>query len=248
MPTTLHLQHRVQTQATPTERSMQIAAMFGLSLDAQHEHTIIPPIELTLTPGEIVFITGVSGGGKSTLLRLIKDQLQQSTPIERSMGSGVSACRPAVIDADAMPALLDVALVDVFAQSEMGLQPSASPAGLDAACRWLSMAGLNDAAVMLRTPSQLSVGQRYRLQLAQAIAAAERNKAAWSVMLVDEFASSLDRTTAQALAASTRKWVRRSNICLVAATAHDDLLESLSPEVLIDFTPGGFCEVHRRGE
>ena len=248
--TTLKLQHHVETMAEPTERTLQVAVMFGLSLDATHRHTIIPPIEVPLAPGQIVFITGVSGGGKSTLLRLIKKQLIADSGLDND--KPVSHRPPELICADALPPLPESALVEALARPEVAqIKPGKpgqanKPADLDQVCHWLSQAGLNDAAVMLRTPSQLSVGQRHRLQLAQAIAVAHRADADWSVLLADEFASSLDRTTAHALARSTRKWVTRSNICLVAATAHDDLLEPLSPDVLVELSPGGQCEIHTR--
>jgi len=92
----------------------------------------------------------------------------------------------------------------------------------------------------------LSEGQRHRLRLAQAIAVAERRPEPWSVLLADEFGSSLDRTTAEAMARGVRRWVARSRVCLVAATAHDDLLEPLGPDVLVEVAPGGGCRVYSR--
>lgn len=238
MSLTLQLQHSVTSQADPTERAMRIAVMFGLSLDDRQRHTIVPPIELDLIPGQVVFITGVSGGGKSTLLRLIDEA------VTRHPGKG-----PGVIWSDRLPPLSEQALVDALAVPEA--EPDEhSPAPLDMVCRWLSLAGLNDAAVMLRRPSALSVGQRHRLRMAQAIAVAERraeHKATpWTVLLADEFGSTLDRTTATAMARSIRKWLTKTKICLVVATAHDDLLEPLSPDVLVEVSPGGRCDVHRR--
>lgn len=239
MSITVDLQKTIQTQASPTARTMEVAVMFGLSLDGTYDHTIIPPIQLTLTPGEIVFVTGVSGGGKSTLLKLISHAIaskQTATPAQA----------PALVWSDELPALSDDALVDALARPESASDAKTPPATLKQVCHWLSLAGLNDAAVMLRKPEQLSEGQRHRLRLAQAMAVAERRPEAWSVLLVDEFGSTLDRITATALARSIRRWVRRSNVCLVAATTHDDLLEPLAPDVLVEVAPGGQCHVHRR--
>lgn len=239
MHATFHLQHSVTTQAQATPRTAQIAAMFGLGLDQTHRHTIVPRITLRLMPGQIVFATGVSGGGKSTLLRLIE------RAFETNELHSETADHPALVAADRLPPLEDVALVDALARPE-GPTRLGPPAELDRVCHWLSRAGLNDAAVMLRRPGELSVGQRHRLQLAQAIAIAERQQAPWTVLLVDEFGSTLDRTTARALARSTRRWVGRSRICLVAATAHDDLLEPLDPDALVEVQPGGVRHVHTR--
>lgn len=237
---TLQLQHDVQSRATPTERAMQVAVMFGLSLDGTQTHTIIPPTELTLAPGRVVFVTGTSGGGKSTLLRLINEAITRHPASE-------TAQPPALIHADRLPALPSQALVDALTHPEADPDAATSPAPLEQVCHWLSLAGLNDAAVMLRTPNQLSEGQRHRLKLAQAMAVAQRRTEPWSVLLIDEFGSTLDRATAFALARGVRRWVTKTQVCLIAATTHDDLLEPLAPDVLIEVAPGGMCEVHRRG-
>ena len=92
----------------------------------------------------------------------------------------------------------------------------------------------------------LSAKCHSRLRLAQALAVAERRPEPWSVLLADEFGSTLDRTTASVIAGSVRRWVRRSRVCFVAATAHDDLLEPLDPDVLVEVEPAGRCAVHHR--
>ena len=168
MPITLELQHHIQARAEPTPRALEIAVMFGLSLDGTHEQVIIPPVEITLSPGQIVFITGVSGGGKSTLLRLLGQAL-----LSKAEGE-VDTSAPSLVWSDRLPALPDLALVDALAQPAVEQSTQAEPAALDRVCHWLSQAGLNDAAVMLRRPNELSEGQRHRLRLAQAIAVAQR--------------------------------------------------------------------------
>lgn len=238
MPITLPLQHHITTHSDPSPRALAVAVMFGLSIDGTSEQTIVPPIELTLAPGQIIFITGVSGGGKSTLLRLIDQALTNNYNSD-------AASSPALVCVDRLPALADRALVEALANPESGEASGAAPAELETVCHWLSRAGLNDAVVMLRRPSALSEGQRYRLRLAQAMAVAERQPRDWAVLLADEFGSTLDRTTARALAKGVRRWVTRSRVCLVAATAHDDLLEPLCPDVLVDVSPAG-CAVHTR--
>ena len=235
MSTTLQLQSKITTNTEPTPRALQVAVMFGLSLDAGREQVIIPPIELDLAPGRVLFITGVSGGGKSTLLRLIHQALvaQHTHP-------------PGIVRVDHLPQLPDQPLIEALAMPEVQNETPEGPASFETVCRWFSRAGLNDAAVMLRRPSELSEGQRHRLRLAQAMAVAERQQRGWSVLLADEFGSSLDRATARALARSVRRWVTRTNVCLVAATAHDDLLEPYCPDVLVEVAPGGRCAVHDR--
>ena len=153
---------------------------------------------------------------------------------------------PSVVCCDRLPNLPSEVLVDALTLPEADDHAATPPASLEQVCHWLSLAGLNDAAVMLRKPEQLSEGQRHRLKLAQAMAVVERRPEPWAVLLIDEFGSTLDRTTALALARSVRRWVAKSDACLVCATTHDDLLEPLSPEVLVEVAPGGRCEVHQR--
>jgi len=85
---------------------------------------------------------------------------------------------------------------------------------------------------MLRKPSELSDGQRYRLRLAQTIDLAQRESSG-AVILADEFAATLDRQTAQVIARNVRRWTSKTAHTFVAATTHDDLLEALEPDVLV---------------
>lgn len=106
---------------------------------------------------------------------------------------------------------------------------------------------------MLRRPCELSDGQRYRLRLAQIISMLMHDDAAAlarpSVVLADEFGSTLDRITAQTVARNLRRWVDRHSsrvISFILATAHDDLLEALQPDVLVWKGLGDAVEVLTR--
>ncbi len=186
--------------------------MFGLGIDQSRPIQLIPKTELKLSPGQLIFVTGASGSGKSTILRLIHEQIKQD-PNTHAIGF------------DNLPKLQDRPLVDVF--------PSRP---LSKTLQLLSLAGLNDAFVMLRKPSELSDGQHYRLRLAQAMAMVEADviPSKLKIILADEFCSTLDRVTAKVLSRNVRKWVTKSRVCFVAATTHDDLLEPLAPDTLIE--------------
>jgi ABC-type ATPase with predicted acetyltransferase domain len=222
----------------PSANVLAVAQMFGLGLDAEQQATIIPPVTLPLEPRSVMFVTGASGSGKSTLLSLIREQL-------------ASDARPAVLTFEALAAPADRPLVDAFGH-----------APLEAVLRWLSLAGLNDAWVMLRRPSELSDGQRYRLKLVRLMQQVEHqhgDRASQStdnamlaedvrpaaVVLADEFGATLDRPTAKALAKHLRKWTRQWPVCFIAATTHDDLLESWQPDVLVETQLDGSVEVLR---
>lgn len=228
----------------PSVNVLEVAAMFGLGVDERRQVEVLRPMRLTLGPHQVVFITGPSGGGKSTLLRLIEEALRQRRDAQ-------------VIRLDRLPQPQDRPLVDLF-----------EPAPLERTLQWLSLAGLSDAFVMLRCPGELSDGQRYRLRLAQAMAQAwhaahpnvgptpshstdtvdseSLHAGKLLVFLADEFGATLDRQTAMVIARNARKWIRKTPACLIAATTHDDLLEALEPDVLIVKDLGPAAEVIQR--
>ncbi len=206
------LSHSVPSAVEPTPHVLEVATMFGLGVDQERTIQLIPKTTFNLAPGRLIFVTGASGSGKSTVLRLIHQQLEADPDTH-------------VLGFDSLPKLQDRPLVDVFPNRP-----------LSQTLKLLSIAGLNDAFVMLRKPSQLSDGQRYRLRLAQAMTMVQADvmPSKLKVVLADEFCSTLDRVTAKVLARNIRKWVSRSGVCFVAATTHDDLLEPLAPNTLIE--------------
>ncbi len=204
----------------PSHRLLEVASMFGLGLDRSRTLAVVPRTTITLAPAQIVFITGPSGSGKSTLLRLLREALARTL-----------SDRPLPVhDFADLPEPRDLPLVDALD----------TPTLADALAA-LSVAGLNDAFVMLRTPRQLSDGQRYRFKLAQVIATLPQQPPGETdpshpraVILADEFGATLDRMTAAVIAKNLRRWVSAARVCLVAATTHDDLLEPLDPDTLIE--------------
>lgn len=223
----LCLEHEVYAapsgSAGPSPRVVEVAAMFGLGADQTHRLAVVPLTEIALRAGQLVFVTGASGSGKSTLLRLVGEALGDRPDVER-------------VDFAGLPDPKDEAVIDAV---DGGRLP------LDRVLRLLSLAGLNDAFVMLRRPGELSDGQRYRFRLAQVMARVEATpRDQWVVVLADEFGATLDRTTASALSRNVRRWVDQSKrVCFIAATTHDDLLEPLGPDVLIEKHLGSGIEV-----
>jgi ABC-type ATPase with predicted acetyltransferase domain len=104
----------------------------------------------------------------------------------------------------------------------------------------LAACGLSEARLLLRTPAELSDGQRYRFRTAFALASDAK------VLMLDEFAAILDRTLAKVLAFNLRKLAIRSGVGFLCATTHDDLTEDLNPDVLVRCCGEGRIEVDRR--
>ena len=93
----------------------------------------------------------------------------------------------------------------------------------------LATCGLSEARLLLRTPSELSDGQRYRFRIAQALAYAQGSESRF--LMADEFAAYLDRTLAKVLAFNLRKLATRERIGILVATTHEDLTADLRPDV-----------------
>jgi len=119
---------------------ISIAKMFGLGTDQDKPIQVLGRGEITIESGQVVYLTGASGAGKSVLLKELQEKI------------------PEAIDLNKYELSEGVPIVDCFAD------------GLDDSFLWLGTAGLSDAYVMLRTAEQLSDGQRYRLRLALALA------------------------------------------------------------------------------
>lgn len=106
----------------------------------------------------------------------------------------------------------------------------------------LAACGLSEARLMLRTPAELSDGQRYRFRLAYALAQAGRG----DFLLADEFAALLDRTLAKVVAFNVRKRCSRTGVGFLLATAHDDLSNDLNPNLHVRMLGDGAISVERR--
>lgn len=129
-----------KVQRTP--RVLEVAEAFGLGL-SDKRFVIYDNLKLTINQGDIVYINGQSGSGKSILLRDIQRQLVAD-------GKRVTSIDSVIFD-DELP------LVD-----QIGTDTNH-------ALKLLSQVGLNDAYLFIRRPSELSDGQRYRFKLAKLI-------------------------------------------------------------------------------
>lgn len=134
---------RFHTEVERTDRVLEIAEAFGLGLDDK-EFVVFDQQPLEINQGDVVYITGQSGSGKSTVLRELVQQ----------MGFGPE--RLGVADLDRVE-LLDKPLIDQIGKDTAE------------ALNLLSVAGLNDAYLFIRKPKELSDGQRYRFRLAKII-------------------------------------------------------------------------------
>jgi len=118
----------------------------------------------------------------------------------------------------------------------------ALPGSVEDRLQILAACGLSEARLLLRTPAELSDGQRYRFRLAFVLA----NRPNW--ILADEFAANLDRTLAKVVAFNLRKLVTRMGIGMLLATTHDDLTADLRPDLHVDCRGEGVIRQVRDGQ
>lgn len=134
-----------KTRSQITDRTIEVARSFGLGIDEEKEHILYRDFELKLADGDVVYITGDSGSGKSALLRALAADLG-----ERAVD---------ISDVEVNP---DSPLIDTVG------------ATFQEALTLLSKVGLNDAFLFLRRYPELSDGQRYRYRIAKMVDSGRR--------------------------------------------------------------------------
>ncbi|GEM_PF-500920 len=224
---------RIRGIASP--RLLRTLAGFGLGVQERtpqsqprFDQPAVTDIVRTITrarQGQIVLLQGESSCGKSTHLRALHSALVSKR----------IACR--MIDLGRWTRRSEQArtLIDHM------------PGPHQDALQLLSAVGLGDALVMAQDPDTLSEGQSARLRIARAVATLLTTKVTSPrVLLIDEFASVLDRTSARTLCLTMAKLVRRIRdqtqkrmqqhmLSLVLATAHDDVAAWLDADIIVQF-------------
>ncbi len=139
------IDQRFQSSVERSPRVLDCAEAFGLGLDDK-EFVVYDKLGIDVLQGDIVYITGQSGSGKSLLLR----ELARQIGLEQE-----------VANIDDVPMTRD---------------PIIEQLGKDTteAIKILSLAGLNDAYLFIRKPDELSDGQLYRFKIAKLMSSTAR--------------------------------------------------------------------------
>lgn len=193
------IDRRFTTSVERTPRVLEIAEAFGLGL-TDKEFVVYDNLDVEIRQGDVVYITGQSGSGKSLLLKDLTAKME---------GQGLRV-------ADLNKVVLEE-------------RPVIELIGRDTneAAEFLAKAGISDAWIYIRKPSELSDGQRYRLKLAFVM------QSGADVWIADEFGAVLDRVTAKIVAFNMAKVARRMGKTFMVATTHSDMVEELAPDVMI---------------
>ena len=180
--------------------------MFGL--DETRRFPIFSKFQIEVKSGEVILITGDSGSGKSTLLHEISTQIASLEDGNKEFPNGVVSNSSIEIDPN------EVLIEGVGKDTAEAI-------------KILSMAGLNEAFLMLRKYKQLSDGQKYRYHLAKMIDSES------DVWVFDEFCAVLDRTTAKVVSYALQKMARKLSKTVIVATTHEDLVQDLKPDTWV---------------
>ena len=78
----IEIERSFRTAVQPSGRVLEVASMFGLGVDESRLLQVVPPTRLKLRGGEVVFITGASGSGRSTILRLIGGKIPEGRGLD----------------------------------------------------------------------------------------------------------------------------------------------------------------------
>jgi len=140
--TAYDLSKRFPWQGPLSDRGVQVCRMFGLSAERLAGRVPTHRCRLEINAGDIVYLTGPSGSGKSVLLRELEAVVPKSHRVN--------------LAAIALPRSRMV--IDCFKTD------------IVTSLKTLSIVGLSEVFAVLNRPDHLSEGQKYRFRLAQALA------------------------------------------------------------------------------
>lgn len=139
-PLTLKCHVEFSTKAEITERTLAVCEAFGLGVDEAKRFIVFDNFYLDFRKGELIYVTGDSGGGKTLLLGAFKNYFGEEAI--------------AISELQINP---DETLIEGVGKD------------LKEAIEILSLCGLNDAFLFLRKFKELSDGQKYRYKLAKLV-------------------------------------------------------------------------------
>jgi len=190
-------------------------------------------VTLQVAKGEFVFLTGHSGAGKSTILKLVYAEERPTSGEVKVSGVNVTQLRPR--DVPLLRRRLGIVFQDfrlledrtaeenvAFALEVTGARESAIPARV---MRVLSQVGL--AAKAHAYPRELSGGEQQRVTIARALV----NEP--TVLLADEPTGNLDERTADDAFGMLQNLVRGSGVAALIATHNVGLAQRMDRRVTL---------------
>jgi lipoprotein-releasing system ATP-binding protein len=199
------------------------------------KNRVLDGIDLSVTAGEFVAVTGASGSGKSTLLYLL-GVLDRPTSGEvrlfgEDMGQRDDTARARFRSRDLGFVFQFHFLLPEFSVLENVIIPMLRSGKFDArtartrALEVIHTLGLGDLTA--RKPSQLSGGQQQRVSIARAVAHGPR------MLLADEPTGNLDSKNGEAVMGIFEKLVAEQGLTLIMVTHEPRFAERASRQLIM---------------
>jgi len=202
----------------------------------------------SLNAGEIIVLIGPSGGGKSSLLRLLNRLDEPTSGQVLLQGQDIRQFPPVQLRRQVAmmpqkPIMFDGTVLDNL-QSSFRLR-QVTPPGADSTAiqNALILCGL-DKSMLQRDAGQLSVGQQQRVSLGRALLTLPE------VLLLDEPTSALDRPTADRLGELLQGLCRKQHMGVLLVSHDLRLAERVADRILFlqegQLVEEGTVEILRR--
>ncbi|WP_224957002.1 ABC transporter ATP-binding protein [Geomonas subterranea] len=207
--------------------------------------TLLDAVSFSAKAGEITAIIGPSGGGKSTLIRLINRLTEPSQGRISVGGTDISTMDPLELRRQVAlvpqkPFMFEGTVLDNL-QIPFRYRHETPPAAQSSeVAEVLALARL-DRELLERDARSLSLGQQQRVGVARALITKPR------VLLLDEPTSALDRRTSDALAATLREICHGKNLTMIMVT-HDLRLTEKVADYCFYLEAGRILEQGRAAE
>lgn len=183
------------------------------------EKTVLNDFSLAVAPGDFVTIVGASGGGKTTVLKMVNGLLTPDAGTIRVMGRDIREMDLIQLRRNIGYAIQGSVLFPHMTVAENiayvpNLLNKKDKARTKAAVtKWLAIVGL-DEELLQRYPAELSGGQQQRVGIARALAASPE------ILLMDEPFGAVDEITRASLQQEITRIHRETGITVLFVT-HD---------------------------
>lgn len=204
-----------------------------------HQVGVLKNISLSLQQGRLSVFVGPSGGGKSTLLRLLNRLDDPTSGDIVYRGKPMNSISPVALRREISMVMQKPVMFEGTVQENVlkafALRKEALP-GADSALleQTLQQCGLS-LSLINRDAQSLSVGQQQRVSLARTLITGPE------ILLLDEPTSALDRPTGDLLAATLLNICRKRGLTIIMAT-HDLRLAEQIADHLVFIAQGKLVE------